>query len=87
MTCIVNGLEAVPLFVTADEARQDIFFSPAKEQMHGRLIGREFLKDLLGTSAFPLERPARVSKVTKVTVMADALAVPASVAPTSDAPL
>lgn len=55
--------------------------------MQGRLIGYEFLKDLLGTSAFLLERPARVSTVTKVTVMADALAVPASVAPTSDAPL
>ena len=55
--------------------------------MRGRLIGYEFLKDSLGTSAFPLERPARVSSVTKVTVMPDALAVPASVAPASDAPL
>lgn len=52
-----------------------------------RLIGYEFLKDRLGTSAFTLERPARVSSVTKVTIMPDALAVPASVAPTSDAPL
>jgi hypothetical protein len=41
--------------------------------MHGRLIGYEFLKDLLGTSAFPLECPARVSTVTKVTLMTLAL--------------
>lgn len=55
--------------------------------MHKKLIGYEFLKDSLGTSAFPCARPARVSSVTKVTAMADVLAVPASVAPTSDAPL
>ena len=55
--------------------------------MHGKLIGYEFLKDLLGTSAFPLERPARVSSVTKVTTMTDSLAVPLNVAPTSNAPL
>ena len=41
--------------------------------MHGRLIGYEFLKDLLGTSAVPLECPARVSTVTKVTLMTLAL--------------
>jgi hypothetical protein len=58
-----------------------------EEKMLGKLIGYEFLKDLLGTSAFPLERPARVASVTKVTIMSDSLAVPASVAPTSDAPL
>ncbi len=55
--------------------------------MRGKLIGYEYLKDLLGTSAFSLERPARVSSITKVTAMTDALAVPSSVAPTSDAPL
>lgn len=55
--------------------------------MHGRLIGYEFLRDLLGTSAFPGLRPARVSSVTKVTTLAGVLAVPASVAPSSDAPL
>ena len=33
--------------------------------MHGRLIGYDFLKDLLGISALPLERPAKVSTVTK----------------------
>ena len=43
--------------------------------MRKRLIGYEFLKDRLGTSAFTLERPARVSSVTKVTIMPDALAV------------
>lgn len=55
--------------------------------MYGKLIGYEFLKDLLNTSAFPLEQPARVSSVTKVTSTSDALAVPASVAPSSDEPL
>ena len=55
--------------------------------MRGRLIGYEFLKELLATSAFPMERPARVASVTKVTSTTDALAVPPSVAPASDAPL
>jgi len=55
--------------------------------MFNNLIGYEFLSDLLKTSAFPLARPARVSAVTKVTAMPDRLAVPASVAPTSNAPL
>jgi len=55
--------------------------------MRGKLIGYEFLKDLLGTSAFPMDRPAKVSSVTKVTQMADVIAVPATVAPMSDAPL
>ncbi|MFZ3159976.1 MAG: hypothetical protein WA134_07300 [Rhodoferax sp.] len=55
--------------------------------MRGKLIGYEFLKDLLGTSAFPMDRPARVSSVTKVTPMTDALAVPSTVAPVGDAPL
>ncbi len=50
-------------------------------------LGYEFLKDLLGTSAFSQARPARVASVTKGTAMADSLAVPASVAPSSDAPL
>ena len=45
------------------------------------LIGYEFLKDVLGTSAFPMDRPAQISSVTKVTPMQDALAVPATVAP------
>lgn len=55
--------------------------------MHGKLIGYEFLKDLLCTSAFPLTRPARVSAVTKVTATAEALAVPGSVAPATETPL
>lgn len=55
--------------------------------MRGKLVGYEFLKDLLGTSAFSLERPARVSSVTKVTAMTDTLTIPSSVAPTSDAPM
>ncbi len=55
--------------------------------MRGKLIGYEFLKDVLGTSAFPMDRPAQVSSVTKVTPMQDALAVPATVAPVNDAPL
>jgi len=55
--------------------------------MHGKLVGYEFLKHALGTCAFPQERPARVASVTKVTSMTDALAIPISVAPASDAPL
>lgn len=55
--------------------------------MPKNLIGYEFLKDVLGTCAFPLERPASVAAVAKVTVMADRLAVPASVAPASNVPL
>jgi hypothetical protein len=55
--------------------------------MHGKLIGYEFLRDLLGTSAFPCVRPARESSVTKVAALPDMLAVPVSVAPDSDAPL
>jgi len=55
--------------------------------MHGKLVGYEFLKDSLGTCAFPQERPARVASVTKVTTLADAMAVPAQVAPASNAPL
>lgn len=55
--------------------------------MRGKMVGYEFLKDALGTSAFPLNHPARVAAVTKVTAMPDALAVPTSVAPQSDAPL
>lgn len=55
--------------------------------MHGKSIGYEFLKDALGTSAFTLARPAKVASVTKVTPTADALAVPASVAPATEAPL
>ena len=55
--------------------------------MRGKLIGYEFLKDLLRTSAFPLNRPARGSSVSKVTTMTDSLAVPLTVAPTGNAPL
>jgi hypothetical protein len=55
--------------------------------MHGRLVGYEFLKDVLGTTAFQKERPARVSAVTKVAEMPGFLAVPAAVAPSGDDPL
>jgi hypothetical protein len=55
--------------------------------MNGKPIGYEFLKDLLGTGAFALARPARVAAVTKVTELPDVLAVPASVAPQSSDPL
>lgn len=55
--------------------------------MSSSTIGYEFLREALKTSAFPLNRPARVSPVIKVTAMADRLAVPASVAPDSDDPL
>lgn len=55
--------------------------------MHGKPIGYEFLKDLLGTSAFCLTRPARVASVTKITFTPDALDVPSSVAPSSNSPL
>jgi hypothetical protein len=55
--------------------------------MRERSIGYEFLRETLGTPAFPLNRAARVSPVTKVTTMADTLAVPASVAPTNESPL
>ncbi len=55
--------------------------------MQNKPIGYEFLRDQLRTSAFPLVRSARVAPVTKVTPMPDVLAIPASVAPTSDAPL
>ena len=55
--------------------------------MRGRLVGYEFLKEHLRTSAFSLARAARVAPVTKVMPMQDVLAVPASVAPASDAAL
>jgi hypothetical protein len=47
------------------------FLGSSKEKVHGKLIDYEFLKDQLGTSAFSLARPARVSSVTKVTVTPD----------------
>ena len=55
--------------------------------MQGNSIGYEFLSEKLATSAFPTERPARVASVTRVTPLTSMLAVPASVAPASDAPL
>jgi hypothetical protein len=55
--------------------------------MRGKLVGYEFLKDLLGTSAFSLACPARVSAVTKLTATPEGLAVPVSVAPSSGDPL
>lgn len=55
--------------------------------MHGKLIGYEFLKEKLGTCAFPQERSTRVASVSKITALANMLAVPAQVAPASDAPL
>lgn len=55
--------------------------------MRNRLVGYEFLRDQLNTSAFSLARSARVAPVTKVTPMQDVLAIPASVAPASDAAL
>lgn len=55
--------------------------------MRNRLVGYEFLKEQLCTSAFSLARSARVAPVTKITPMQDVLAIPASVAPASDAAL
>ena len=55
--------------------------------MRGRLIGYEFLKDSLGTCAFPQDRPAQVSSVTKIAEMPGFLAVPAVVAPGGDDPM
>jgi hypothetical protein len=55
--------------------------------MYETPVGYEFLKQSLGTDAFPMARPARLSSVTKVTAMDDVLAVPATVAPTSESPL
>lgn len=52
-----------------------------------KLVGYEFLKESLGTGAFPLARPAAVFPVTKVTPMGDYLQVPAHVAPAGDDPL
>lgn len=55
--------------------------------MSKRLLGYEFLRDHFKLSAFPCARPARVGSVTKVVQRADALEVPASVAPSSQDPL
>lgn len=50
-------------------------------------VGYEFLREALGTGAFPLARPAAVFAVTKVTPMGDYLQVPAHVAPAGEDPL
>ncbi len=55
--------------------------------MARRVIGYEFLREQLKTSAFPLSRTAKVASVTRVTPQEDYIAVPASVAPSGDAPL
>jgi len=55
--------------------------------MRGRIIGYEFLRQSLGTSAFPKDRPARIESVAKVTGMSDHLAVPSAVAPQTDDPI
>ncbi|MEO6320057.1 MAG: Fic family protein, partial [Polaromonas sp.] len=55
--------------------------------MLGRRVGYEFLRSHLALSAFPCERPARISSVTKILQRPDGLEVPAAVAPDSQAPL
>lgn len=55
--------------------------------MTHRVVGYEFLREQLKTSAFPLGRVAKVASVSRVTALQDHLAVPASVAPSGDAPL
>ena len=51
------------------------------------IIGYEYLRASLGLSAFALPRPAQVRPVTRVEPTPTYLAVPASVAPASNAPL
>lgn len=55
--------------------------------MTNRAIGYEFLAAKLKTAVFPLDRPARVAPVTRITQQPGAILVPSSVAPTSDAPI
>jgi hypothetical protein len=55
--------------------------------MASHVVGYEFLREQLQTSAFPLSRVAKVASVTRVTSLRDYLAVPASVAPPGNAPL
>ncbi len=50
-------------------------------------VGYAHLLQQLPLSAFAPERPARVASVTRVTATADAILVPAQVAPTHDEPL
>lgn len=50
-------------------------------------LGYQSLCECFQLSAFPLSRPARVAPVSRVTRTADALLVPAQVAPTEDQPL
>lgn len=47
-------------------------------------IGYEFLAEVLQTGAFPVERPARIGPVTRITRQDSALLVPAAVAPGHD---
>jgi hypothetical protein len=50
-------------------------------------IGYEFLRETLGLLAFAPRRVARIAPVTRVRLMGDDLAIPARVAPNTDAPL
>lgn len=50
-------------------------------------VGYAHLLQQLPLTAFASERPARVASVTRVTATADAILVPAHVAPTHDEPL
>ena len=49
-----------------------------------RAIGYEFLAEVLQTGAFPIQRPARVGPVTRITEQGNALLVSAAVAPGPD---
>lgn len=55
--------------------------------MATRSIGYDFLASTLNSGAFPIDRPAKIGPVTRVTEQADCLLVPAGVAPASDDPL
>lgn len=52
-----------------------------------RSVGYEFVRELLKLAVFPPARPAAVRPVTRIERSTDALAVPAHVAPPTDAPL
>jgi len=51
------------------------------------LLGYEFLRQTLGLTAFPTERPAMVKPVTRVELTDGFLAIPRNVAPDTDEPL
>ena len=52
-----------------------------------KVIGYEFLREKLGLSAFACSRPACVAHIAKISVHEDCLAVPATVAPSTEQPL